>query len=145
MSLKNKFKDFIGLPDDTDYYEDEESNISEVDDSDFTPRYMGSKDGGEVVNIHATTQLKVVLMKPETYSDVTKIVDNLNKKHTVVVNLEKTDENSTAKIFHFLCGAAYAINGQMNKVAKNIYIITPFNVGVMGDLLDELENNGVIF
>ena len=45
----------------------------------------------------------------------------------------------------FLCGAAYANHGKMKRVANNTYIITPYNVDIMGDLLDELENSGVIF
>lgn len=144
MSIKNKFKDFLGLPDDSDYYDDDQEEIVDGDEKDYIPSYTNT-DGGNVVNVNATTQLQVVLMKPESYADAPKIVDNLNKHHTVVVNLEKTDDNTTSKIFHFLCGAAYAIHGQMSLVAKKIYVITPINVGVMGDLLDELENNGIIF
>lgn len=44
----------------------------------------------------------------------------------------------------FLSGVAYANGGQIKKVANSTYIITPYNVGVMGDsLLDELENSGL--
>jgi cell division inhibitor SepF len=44
-----------------------------------------------------------------------------------------------------LSGVAYANNGQIKKVANSTYIITPYNVGIMGDLLDELESSGVFF
>jgi len=43
----------------------------------------------------------------------------------------------------FLSGVAYANNGQIKRVANSTYIITPYNVDVMGDLIDELENNGM--
>ena len=42
-------------------------------------------------------------------------------------------------------GVAYANNGQIKRVATSTFIITPYNVDIMGDLLDELENNGVFF
>ena len=42
-------------------------------------------------------------------------------------------------------GVAYANGGKLKKIANNTYIITPYNVDVMGDLLDELENNGMFF
>ena len=45
----------------------------------------------------------------------------------------------------FLSGVAYANNGQIQRVANSTYIITPYNVDIMGDLLDELENSGVFF
>ena len=99
----------------------------------------------KVVNIHATTQLAVVLVKPERYEDAASIADHLNAKKTVVLNLEQTSKDVSRRLIDFLCGVAYANNGQMKRVANNTYIITPYNVDIMGDLLDELENNGVIF
>ena len=33
----------------------------------------------------------------------------------------------------------------VKKVAKGIFLVAPYNVDIMGDLLDELENSGVIF
>ena len=86
-------------------------------------------DSDKVVNIHTTTQLQVVLVKPEKFDEAAAIADNLNEKRTVVLN--------------FLSGVAYASNGQIKRVANSTYIITPYNVDVMGDLIDELENNGM--
>jgi cell division inhibitor SepF len=45
----------------------------------------------------------------------------------------------------FLSGVAYANEGKIKKVAVNTYIITPYNVDILGDLIDELENNGLYF
>ena len=42
----------------------------------------------KVVNIHATTQLKVVLVKPERFENASEIADHLREKRTVVLNLE---------------------------------------------------------
>ena len=49
------------------------------------------------------------------------------------------------RLLDFLSGVAYANQGQIKKVANSTYIITPYNVNIMGDLLDELENSGVYF
>ena len=40
---------------------------------------------------------------------------------------------------------AYAQEGKIKKVAANTYIITPYHVDIEGDLIDELENNGLYF
>ena len=101
------------------------------------------KRNGKVVNIHATTQLKVVLVKPERFEDASTIADHLNNKRTVVLNLESTNKDVARRLIDFLSGVAYAGEGKIKKVAANTYIITPYSVDIMGDLIDELENNGL--
>ena len=96
-------------------------------------------------NIHATAQLQVVLVKPERYDDASGVADHLNAKRTVVLNLESANKDVARRILDFLSGVAYANDGQIKRVANCTYIITPYNVGLMGDLLDELENNGLYF
>ena len=49
------------------------------------------------------------------------------------------------RLVDFLSGVAYANNGQIKRVANSTFIITPYNVDIMGDLLDELENNGAFY
>ncbi|MCI9669044.1 MAG: cell division protein SepF, partial [Oscillospiraceae bacterium] len=103
------------------------------------------KRSNKVVNIHATTQLQVVLAKPERFDDASAVADHLNNKRTVVLNLESTNKDVSRRLIDFLSGVAYANNGQIKRVANSTYIITPYNVDIMGDLLDELESSGVFF
>lgn len=102
-------------------------------------------DNNKVVNIHATTQLQVVLVKPERFENAAEIADHLREKRTVVLNLEQTNKDIARRLIDFLSGVAYAQDGKIKKVAVNTYIITPYNVNLMGDLIDELENNGLYF
>lgn len=97
----------------------------------------------KVVNINATTQLKVVLVKPERFENASEIADHLKDKRTVVLNLESTNKDVARRLVDFLSGVAYAGEGKIKKVAANTYIITPYSVDLMGDLIDELENNGL--
>jgi len=99
----------------------------------------------KVVNIHATTQLKVVLVKPERFENASEIADHLKDKRTVVINLESTNKDIARRLIDFLSGVAYAGEGKIKKVAANTYIITPYSVDIEGDLIDELENNGLYF
>lgn len=103
------------------------------------------KRNNKVLNINATAQLQVVLVKPERFDDASAVADHLNSKRTVVLNLESANKDVSRRILDFLSGVAYANNGQIKKVANCTFIITPYNVGIMGDLLDELENNGLYF
>ncbi len=99
----------------------------------------------KVVNIHATTQLKVILVKPERFENASEIADQLKDKRTVVLNLESTNKDVARRLIDFLSGVAYAGEGKIKKVAANTYIITPYHVDIEGDLIDELENNGLYF
>lgn len=99
----------------------------------------------KVVNIHATAQLQVVLVKPEQYENAREIADHLREKRTVVLNLESTNKDTARRLLDFISGVAYAQDGKIKKVAVSTYIITPYNVDILGDLIDELENNGLYF
>ena len=99
----------------------------------------------KVVDIHTTAKLQVVLTKPEKFSDAREIADDLNEKRTIVLNLESTNKDEALRLLDFLSGVAYANDGEIKKIAKSTFIITPYNVDVMGDLLYELESNGVFF
>ena len=140
-----------------DYYEDEDEP-EDMDPPSPPPREEPSRrrereyqepprrnPGGKVVNIHATTQLQVVLVKPERYENASEIADHLRDKRTVVLNLEKTEKEVARRLLDFLSGVAYAQEGKIKKVALQTYIVTPYNVDIMGDIIDELENNGLYF
>jgi len=156
MGLMDKLKDIINVPED-DYYDDipESDEIfssssrqkeRERDNRDRDERQPVSSElkKNKVVNIHATTQLQVVLVKPERFEEATTIADHLNGKRTVVLNLEATGKDIARRLVDFLSGVAYANDGQMKRVANSTFIVTPFNVDLVGDLLlDELESTGV--
>ena len=145
-------------------YEDEDEEEFE-DDFDVSPRPVERRErsrntepvynspameenerrSNKVVNIRAATQLQVVLVKPEKFEDASAIADHLREKRTVVLNLESTHKEIARRLLDFLSGVAYANEGKIKKVAISTYIITPYNVDILGDLIDELENNGLYF
>ena len=94
----------------------------------------------KVVNIHATTQLKVVLVAPKQFELAAEIADHLRDRRAVLMNLEQTDKNIARRLIDFLSGVAYAQDGKIRRVASATYIITPFNVDLMGDQLDDMES-----
>ena len=160
MGLFDKFADIIRENDDDefdDFYEEQPSysmpappkrekrksvNVPREEKPEKIHRTRAEND--KVMNIHTTAQLQVVLVKPERFEEAAAIGDNLNEKRTVVLNLESTNRDIARRLLDFLSGVAYANNGQINRVANSTDIITPYNVDVMGDLIDELENNGMI-
>ena len=100
---------------------------------------------GRVVSINTTAQLQVVLVKPDRFDQVSEIAEHLRDKNAVVLNLESTNKDVALRLVDFLSGCAYALDGKIKKVAISTYLITPSNVGVIGDLVEELESNGMYF
>ena len=155
MGLMDELKKIIHPYDDEDYdYDDDfeepakESTRSLFDDrrEDRRSEERRSEDRhNKVVNIHATTQLKVVLVKPERFENAAEIADHLKDKRTVVINLESTNKDIARRLIDFLSGVAYAGEGKIKKIAANTYIITPYHVDIEGDLIDELESSGMYF
>ena len=99
----------------------------------------------KVVSINTTSKLAVVLVKPDRFEQAAEIADHLKDKRTVVLNLEQTNKDIARRLVDFLSGVAYANEGKIKKVANSTYIITPYNVDIMGDLIDELESSGMYF
>ena len=145
-------------------YEDDEEFVEEAEDEApeeeaERPRKAPRKEEGyfsapaperrsssdNVVNINTTTQLQVVLVKPEKFDDASSIANHLRDKRTVVLNLESANKDIARRLVDFLSGVAYALEGKIKKVAVSTYIITPYNVDIIGDLIDELESNGMRF
>ena len=150
MSMFDSLKSKLGIDSEAESY------VDDTEDEIFPGGQGGAAAQGytqqevkqhsnKVVNINATTQLQVVLVKPERFEDASAIADQLNAKHTVVLNLESTGKEISRRLIDFLSGVAYANNGQIKRVATSAFIITPYNVDIMGDLIGELENNGVFF
>ena len=137
MRLLDKIRSMVGATDD---YE-EEFNEEMINKNEET-----TSGNGKVMNIKAQARVRVVIVKPERFQDSSSIVDYLKDNKTVVLNLESTDREASRRIIDFSSGAAYANNGQIKCIANRTFIITPYNVDVVGeDVIDELENNGVFF
>ncbi len=80
-------------------------------------------------------ELKVV--KPTSFNNAPQIADHLLGNRTVVLNLEVTNKETAKRLIDFLSGIAYAIRGDIRKVANNTYVISPGNVSVTGDSIPE--------
>ncbi len=146
MKLFENIKEFF-YSGEEDYDDQPEvpSHHEKTSEPEAAPADSATERRNKVVNIQATAQLQVVLVKPEVFTDAKQIADHLISKKTVVLNLETASPENKRRIIDFLVGVAYANGGSLKPVANLTYIITPYNVGFIGeDLVGELENNGVV-
>ena len=153
MGLFESIKNIKSIPDDE--YDDEMEETEEqpaskkkaAEESSYTrretsPRLVKSKSGAPA----PSSQMQVVLVKPDRFEDVTSIADHLNEKKTVVLNLEAANRDIARRIVDFMSGAAYANHGNIRQVANSTFIIVPNGVDMMGELmLDEFTDDKIYF
>lgn len=139
MGFMDKMKNVIGLGEEE--YDEDDILTDDYDREPEEVRSYGRKN--KVVNIHATTQLKVVVMQPENFEDAKGIADHLKTKKPVIINLEGLETDVARRVVDFLSGAVYGLDGNIQKVSAGIFLIAPYNVSIMGDFKDELKNKGI--
>jgi len=159
--LLDKMKDLMfGEYDDDEYYEEEEYDVPvreavssgyglrevprEMDYSAQAARKPMPKGSPQVYSINTNVQMQVVIIKPSCYEDAQEICDQIKTKRPVVVNLEKVEYPIAQRIMDFLSGTCYSLEGSIQRVANNIFIIAPANVDISGDFKEELKTKGVI-
>ena len=143
----SKFKNW--MTEDDDYYDDEEVE-AELEETDEEPmgndisaiRSTTKSSTSKVVNLHSASQMKVVIVEPKKYEDVTIIADHLKQKKAVIVNLEglAQDVDTRKAIFYFMSVAVYVLDGSIQKVSKAIFILAPSNVDIDANMKKELES-----
>lgn len=134
MGMMNKFRDLVGLEE----YEEEEMEYEEdtyKPPQTPAPRYNSSNvtpmQNKTVKSI--TNAFKLVVIEPSGFEECSKLVDSLKSRKPIIVNLEKLESDTARKIFDFLGGATYALNGNVQKVANNIFVFAPENVAIFAE------------
>jgi len=141
--LIDKVKYIIGLDDFEDYDDVQEINdtFKEQENIGFEASVKkGILKNNKVVNIHTNSNIKLVVYEPQKYEEAPKIVDDLKTRKLIVMNLESLEVEDKKQIFDFINGAIYALDGNIQKVSKDIFVVAPSNVEIDGKLKEELKS-----
>lgn len=88
-------------------------------------------------------QFKLVVTEPKSFDECPDLVRSLRNKKPIIINLEKLNKEVARKIFDFLMGATFAIDGHVQRVSNNIFVFTPQDVDVLSGLdVSESNQNG---
>lgn len=153
MSIKNFIDRFFALEDEDDFTEPQKPASQEVNEqpAEQAPAKFRSKKerrvqmtndaSNNVVSLQAATaskQAKVVLVEPRVYAEAQDIAENLKNKRATIVNLQRIDREQAIRIIDFLSGTVYALGGEIQRVGTNIFLCTPDNVEVSGEISEYL-------
>lgn len=138
MTMKTKLKSFFALDDEYDYNELEEIYEEEeiIPPSRSKKHQVSTKQN--VVSLQSVPKSvsKMSLFEPRTYSEAQEIADHLKNKRSVVINLQRISHDQAVRIVDFLSGTVYAVGGDIQKIGMNIFLCTPDNVDVSGNISD---------
>ncbi len=99
-----------------------------------------------VYSINTNVQMQVVVIQPTCYEDAQQICDQVKGKKPVVVNLEQVEYPVAQRIMDFLSGTCYSLEGSIQRVANNIFVIAPENVEISGEFKEEIKSrSSVVF
>ena len=94
------------------------------------------------MSMNQSSPFKMVVIEPKSLEECRKLVDNLKARKPVIINLEKVETDLARKMFDFLGGATYALDGTVQRVTQNIFIFAPNNVNIKAKL-DRATEAGV--
>ncbi|MDQ2086620.1 cell division protein SepF [Herbivorax sp. ANBcel31] len=138
-SLVNKMLNFVG-------WETEDEEVEEIEEQEELeediekPQFikpLNKKPQNKVVNIHSTSQFKVIVLQPENFDDAKDVCDHLKNKKPIVVNLGNVQKDVAQRIVDFLSGSIYGLDGNIQKVSNDIFIVAPHNVDIMSHIKKE--------
>ncbi|WP_445488388.1 cell division protein SepF [Niallia sp. 03133] len=151
MSLKSKIKTFFFLEDEYDEeqerYEEEAEPVKNYNQNQYQQQQhashqqqQSSQQKQNVVSLQSVQKSsKVFLVEPRVYAEAQDIADQLKNRRAVVVNLQRIEKDQGKRIVDFLSGTVYAIGGDIQKIGTDIFLCTPDNVEVSGNISQILQ------
>ena len=144
--MNEKLKEFLGIVekegaeyddnDEMDYESDiDRQGRAYIKKRDYFEESKQTKDSGKK---------KIVLAEPEVFNETPAICDQLKNGYTVVINFERVKSDEIKKTFYFLSGVVYTLNGSIQKIAKNVFVLAPNNIDIISDNEDDLYSKDVI-
>lgn len=136
----NKFWEMIGVNDDGELdgyeYDEQETTIAPFsEEKEQTSSILNKKN--KVVGMPGMQQVKVVISQPSTFEQSEEICEHLKEKKSVILNLEYVNKDVARRIIDFVGGAAYALDGNMQKISNSIFLVAPFNYEITNEVMKE--------
>jgi cell division inhibitor SepF len=144
MGIKTKFKSFFFLDDEYDDHEEEYQEEPEpmVKQQKQPVKQVIKPQTQNVVSLQSVQKSsKMILMEPRVYSEAQEISDHLKSRRSVIVNLQRIEHDQAKRIVDFLSGTVYAIGGDIQKIGPSIFLCTPDNVEISGNISDFIKEH----
>lgn len=139
MSFSSKLSSFFSVDDDFENYEEEPHEESYPESKATTE----SRDERNVMALHnerRPLEKKIMLFEPRIFSDVKAIASKLLAGQAAVVNFQRIDDEQAHRVVDFLSGVVFAVDGEIQRIGEQIFLCTPHDFEVEGNLTDTMRN-----
>ncbi|MDO5689389.1 MAG: cell division protein SepF [Tissierellia bacterium] len=156
--LFDKLKGVIGIEEeyyDDDYEYEEKRSAEESEsvassykapetESSYAAMDKATTKRSNIVSLQSNTydRQKINIHEPITFDDGPHIIDDIVSRKVVVLNLEMLETDKKRQIFDFVSGGIYALDGKIQKVTKDIFVIAPKDVEIDGKLKEQIQAKG---
>jgi cell division inhibitor SepF len=138
MGIKSKFKNFFLL--DEEEFDQEQSYSEEQYEEKLPMKQQASSAKKNVVSLQSVQKSsKMMIVEPRVYAEAQEIADHLKNRRAIVVNLQRIQHDQAKRIVDFLSGTVYALGGDIQRIGSNIFLCTPDNVEVAGNISEFLQ------
>ncbi len=130
----------------TSVTENQYTTLRDIKKDNKTEYHSNNKKNSNVYPINENIKMKIVILQPTCYEDAEEICDHIKEEKPVVINLEKVEYTIAQRIMDFLSGTCYSLEGSIQKVTNNIFVIAPENVEISGEFKEEIKSrSSVVF
>ncbi|MEQ1788178.1 MAG: cell division protein SepF [Acidimicrobiales bacterium] len=92
--------------------------------------------------LQPVSSAKPHVVAPTSFNHAQEVADKLKVNQPVIVNLQNVDRDLSRRIIDFASGLCYGIGGQMERVANQVFLLTPSNVEVSAEERRRLQEHG---
>ena len=107
------------------------------------PRSTNTSRSARVMNISTNVNMQVLVATPKSMEEAGELCAQLKQKKTIIVNLENVEHDTAQRISDFLCGANYALDGTIQLISGEIFVISPIDVEISSQLKEDLRTNAL--
>ena len=138
--MMDKVKKWFFEEDSEEEYEDVEIDTEDTAKTSMFEKAKSTRTSDAVKALNANKDSHLILFEPIAYSETQDIANYLKQKRAAVVNLHRLQKEQSKRVIDFLSGVIYAIEGDIQQIGPKIFLCTPKNIGVSGNItMDDSE------
>jgi len=92
----------------------------------------------------SSSNARVHIVAPARFADAVEIANRLMGNQPVIVNMQSAERDLQRRMIDFCSGATYALSGGMERVADEVFLLTPSNVKVSDEERQRLADHGLV-
>lgn len=91
-----------------------------------------------------TPSAKPHVVSPTSFNDVQQVADRFKASQAVIVNLQGVNRDLSRRLIDFASGLCYGLRGNMERVADQVYLLTPSDVELSTEERRNLQERGLV-